>query len=181
MILDDMSNFYNLESGHSNNVPFYQTNTIPSSFRPNYCLKDVNSNTINTRSSTTSMKQKSLVQRKDSKSCSNIMMYNEYDAIEANPINSESTGNLSASTTYSEVLNEDLSTKNCSSSNDSDVNFEYLNNNELISSTSILTQELESKLKERRQMIENKSDKYQPKLIQLNEVFSSISYIIFSI
>lgn len=108
-------------------------------------------------------------------------MYNEYDAIEANPINSESTGNLSASTTYSEVLNEDLSTKNCSSSNDSDVNFEYLNNNELISSTSILTQELESKLKERRQMIENKSDKYQPKLIQLNEVFSSIFYIIFSI
>jgi hypothetical protein len=181
MILDDMSNFYNLESGHSNNVPLYQTNTIPSSFRPNYYLKDINSNTINTRSSTTSMKQKSLVQRKDSKSCSNIMMYNEYDAIEANPINSESTGNLSASTTYSEVLNEDLSTKNCSSSNDSDVNFEYLNNNELISSTSILTQELESKLKERRQMIENKSDKYQPKLIQLNEVFSSISYIIFSI
>lgn len=51
-----------------------------------------------------------------------------------------------------------------------DLNLISTNNNELISRSSKITQELELKLKERRQMMESKSDKFQPKIIHQNEI-----------
>lgn len=51
------------------------------------------------------------------------------------------------------------------------------NTNELISRSSKITQELEARLRERRQLMESKSDKFQPKLLHENE-FTSISQAI---
>lgn len=51
------------------------------------------------------------------------------------------------------------------------------NTNEHISRSSKITQELEARLKERRQLMESKSDKFQPKLLHENE-FTSISQAI---
>lgn len=51
------------------------------------------------------------------------------------------------------------------------------NTNEHISRSSKITQELEARLRERRQLMESKSDKFQPKLLTENE-FTSISQAI---
>lgn len=159
MLIDDFNNFYNIETGQQvNNAPYTHTSTIPSSFRPN-------------QNTETSAGKKQIKLKMNSKSCNDILMCNEYDAIESNTTTTGSYGNISAVTSYSEVLTDE---KMINTSNESDVNFHYLNNNELISSTSILTQELETKLKERRQMIESRCDKYQQKSIDINEKVTTL-------
>ncbi len=162
MILDDISSFYNFETSQINNGPFSQhVNTIPSSFKP--CSNNNNNNIINKSiKNDLSSKKKKL----NSKSFNDILVQpNEYSAIE----NSNSLCNLSGITSYSEVSTENNSdNRKKKLSHESDVNFHYLNTNELISSTSILTEELESKLKERRQMIEIGSIKCKPQLTEVN-------------
>ena len=169
LILDDISSFYNFETSQLSNGPHaQQVNTIPSSFKP---YTNGHTNKINEHSTNSLRNDSSSISRKKrtSKSFNDILIQsNEYSAIE----NSSSLCNVSGLTSYSEVSSEDLSSKikkkaGSMMGNESGVNFQYLNTNELISSSSILAQELESKLKERRQMIEIGSIKYKPKLFEV--------------
>lgn len=167
MFIDDLSNFYNLDTNHFN-TSFSQINTIPSSFRP--------SSMMNPHKNEKPVKKKNSQKKpKLNKSCTDILMCNEYDAIET-PAANPSTATVSAATSYSEVSNDSsdnlLKTKSFilnERTTESDSNFHYLNNNELISSTSILTQELESKLKERRQMIESRSKLFDEVTIKIKD------------
>lgn len=90
----------------------------------------------------------------------------EYEALEINPIIESEA--LSPATTFSECLSErqnDLTFPgfNNPSNKIRDFNLMCMNNNELISKSSKITQELEKKLKERRLMMESKSDKFNQK------------------
>jgi len=94
---------------------------------------------------------------------------NDYEALEPNTATG-SLANLSAVTTFSELLSE---SKNESYPFVKSKELVSTNNNENISRSSKITQELEMKLKERRQIMESKSDKFQPKILSPNEFSSS--------
>lgn len=103
------------------------------------------------------------------------VLTNDYDTLDIKSVNG-SLANLSSVTTYSEVFNEskldsDTSSPSVSSSTNRirDFNLMCLNNTELVMNSSKITQELEKKLKERRKLMESKSDKFQPKILEVNE------------
>jgi hypothetical protein len=86
---------------------------------------------------------------------------NDYEALEPNTATG-SLANLSAVTTFSELLSE---SKNESYPFVKNKELVSTNFNENISRSSKITQELEMKLKERRQIMESNSDKFQPKIL----------------
>ena len=95
----------------------------------------------------------------------------EYEALEINPIVESSI--LSPVTTFSECLSERQNDFNYpvfsnASNKLRDFNLMCMNNNELISKSTKITQELEKKLKERRLMMESKSDKSNQKFFDKN-------------
>ena len=78
----------------------------------------------------------------------------DYEQLESNNVTS-SLANISTATSFSDILGTD----------DNRLTSNFINKNELISRSTQLTQELELRLRERRQIIESKSDKYRPKLL----------------
>ncbi|RMZ92903.1 hypothetical protein BpHYR1_049608 [Brachionus plicatilis] len=99
-------------------------------------------------------------------------LVDEYEALEINPIIESEA--LSPATTFSECLSERQNDLNYPAfSNPSnkirDFNLMCMNNNELISKSTKITQELEKKLKERRLMMESKSDKFNQKISEKND------------
>ena len=78
----------------------------------------------------------------------------DYEQLESNNVTG-SLANISTATSFSDILGND----------DNRVSSNFINKNELISRSAQLTQELELRLRERRQIIESKSDKYRPKLL----------------
>lgn len=175
-------------------------NFVPSSFRPmtnqvsilNVNKIEIKSDLMNNRPSSTiemsntSLKSASASPREDTityhhpwKLCTN-----DYEALEAththtntNTGTSGSLGNLSGVTTYSEVFSESKildCIENRSFTSNSHRNILCLNNNELISRSSKITQELELRLKERRQMMESNTGKFYPKILQQSDLTQSL-------
>lgn len=83
----------------------------------------------------------------------------EYDHLETST-NPCSIDNLSSTTSYSDILEGERQ-------NQIRHYKEFLNKHELISRSSMITQELEARLKERRQVIENKNEsQFRPKMLK---------------
>ncbi|CAF0717519.1 unnamed protein product [Brachionus calyciflorus] len=103
----------------------------------------------------------------------------DYEVLEINPIIESAA--LSPATTFSECYSERQQNEpnfNIQNNKIKDFSLMCMNNNELISKSSKITQELEKKLKERRQMMESKSDKLHCKLIEegkLDEYNATVS------
>jgi trimeric autotransporter adhesin len=112
-------------------------------------------------------------------------MCNDYEALEGththtntNTGTSGSLGNLSGVTTYSEVFSDSKMLdclENRSFTSNSHRNILCSNNNELISRSSKITQELELRLKERRQMMESNTGKFYPKILQQSDLTQSLT------
>ena len=88
-------------------------------------------------------------------------------------------GNLSGVTTYSEVFSEskilDCLENRSSFLSSSHRNIICSNNNELISRSSKITQELELRLKERRIAMESNTDKFYPKILHQSDLTQSLN------
>ena len=174
------------------------SNFVPSSFRPmpshgsttNVNKIEIKSDesrprsveiaSIHAKSPSESLKDDPVTYQHPWKLCTN-----DYEALEAththtntNTGTSGSLGNLSAVTAYSEVFSESKML-DCVDNKVGCVNTHRnlicSNNNELISRSSKITQELELRLKERRQMMESKSDKFHPKILHQSDLTQSLN------
>ena len=101
---------------------------------------------------------------------------NDYEALETNTITG-SFANLSMVTSFSEIIDDDTNNNNNNNNStqqqlhqESSKSLCVNNSNELISRSSKITKELEMKLRERRMIMESKSDKFKPKVIHSNEL-----------